>query len=137
MIKSHLDASLQKLPLFNSWKVFRHKSSVSDTTVIRFALCFDRTASIDYALRELDMGFAFNDLLTELTVELKCSLGIVDLLDSKRVTLDKDFHLFINPKVGFARGLLVKILDELLLLAEEEKQLEETIQREIDTNQAK
>lgn len=42
----------------------------------------------------------------------------------------------MNPKVGFARGLLVKILDELLLLAEEEKKLAETISAEVAANQA-
>jgi hypothetical protein len=137
IINEHLDYNIQKLPLFHSWKVFAFKNDVDDSDVIRFALCFDRTASIDYALRELDMGFSFSDLLTELSVDMKCSLSIVDLLDSKRVTLEKDFSLFINPKLQFARGLLVKILEEVLLLKEEEAKLAETIAKESQRNQAK
>ena len=113
------------------------QSDVDDTDVIRLTLCFDRAASIDYALRELDMGFAFSDLLTELSIDFRSSLSIVDLLDSKRVTLEKDFHFLFSPKLSFARSLFVKIVEELLLFAEEEKKLAATIQNELDTNQAK
>ncbi len=131
VITEHFDRDLQKLPLFHSWKVYSYKSDVEEIDVIRLALCFDRTASIDYALRELDLGFSFKDLLTELNCEIKCSLGITDLLDSKRVTLEKDLALRGSFTMSFARGLLVKIFDELLLQIEEEKKTSEMIEAEL------
>jgi len=52
--------------------------------VLRIAICFDKTSSIDYCLRELDLGFTFGDLVSEFSVEGQCSLNITDLFDSKR-----------------------------------------------------
>eukprot|EP00518_Triparma_eleuthera_P021902 CAMPEP_0197555270 /NCGR_PEP_ID=MMETSP1320-20131121/12993_1 /TAXON_ID=91990 /ORGANISM="Bolidomonas sp., Strain RCC2347" /LENGTH=797 /DNA_ID=CAMNT_0043116271 /DNA_START=117 /DNA_END=2507 /DNA_ORIENTATION=+ len=135
LMKEHFDRDLSKLPLFHSWKVYSHKGAEDGIDVIRLSLCFDRASSIDYVLRELDMGFSFVDLLTEFNAEVRCSLNITDLLDSKRVTLEKDFHFQANTKLIYARALAVKILDEFLLKAEEEKRFEETLQAEIDTMQ--
>ncbi|GMI10347.1 hypothetical protein TrVE_jg4476 [Triparma verrucosa] len=135
VLKEHFDKDLSKLPLFHSWKVYSHKSDVDNIEVVRLALCFDRTASIDYALRELDMGFSFVDLLTEFQAEIKCSLNITDLFDSKRVSLDKNFHCQGNIGLGFARGLLVKVLDEWILKSEEEKKFADHLKSESDRMQ--
>ena len=134
VLKEHFERDISCLPLFHSWKVFNFKSEVDNISVIRCALCFDKTASIDYALRELDMGFSFADLLTELTAELKCSLNITDLLDSKRVSLEKNLHLKATAVVGGARGLAVKILEEYMLGAEEAAKTSENIRGELDNN---
>eukprot|EP00520_Triparma_pacifica_P000081 CAMPEP_0118641464 /NCGR_PEP_ID=MMETSP0785-20121206/5297_1 /TAXON_ID=91992 /ORGANISM="Bolidomonas pacifica, Strain CCMP 1866" /LENGTH=618 /DNA_ID=CAMNT_0006532913 /DNA_START=140 /DNA_END=1994 /DNA_ORIENTATION=- len=134
IFKDHFERDISTLPLFHSWKVFNFKSEVDNISVIRFALCFDKTASIDYALRELDMGFSFADLLTEFTAELKCSLNITDLLDSKRVSLEKDLHLKATTVVGFARGLAVKMFEEYMLGEEEAAKIAGDIRDELDKN---
>ncbi|GMH82651.1 hypothetical protein TL16_g09330 [Triparma laevis f. inornata] len=136
VLKEHFDKEISKLPLFHSWKVYSHRSDVDNIDVVRLALCFDRTASIDYALRELDMGFSFVDLLNEFQSEFRCSLNITDIFDSKRVTLEKNFHCQGNFVLGFARGLLVKILDEWILKFEEEKKFEDHLKAESDRMQA-
>ncbi|GMI28367.1 hypothetical protein TrRE_jg11301, partial [Triparma retinervis] len=134
VLKEHFERDISSLPLFHSWKVFNFTSEVDNISVIRCALCFDKTASIDYALRELDMGFSFADLLTEFTAELKCSLNITDLLDSKRVSLEKNMHLKASAVVGGARGLGVKIFEEYLLGAEEAAKTAKNIRDELDRN---
>lgn len=134
VLKEHFERDISALPLFHCWKVFNYVSEVDNTSVIRCALCFDKTASVDYALRELDLGFAFADLLTEFSLELKCSLNITDLFDSKRVSLEKDFHAKCTLAVGGARGLAVKVLEEYMLGEEEGKKTEEITRGELGRN---
>ena len=102
----------------------------------RFALCFDRAASLDYALRDLDIGFSFDDLITEFNAEVKCSLNITDLLDSKRINISSDFSCRCSFVVGCARGLLVKIMNELLLQKEEAAKTSSSVMEESSKRQS-
>ena len=101
--------------------MYSHRNEVDDCLVIRIALCFDKTSSIDFALREIDLGFSLHELISEFTIEGKCSLTITDLFDSKRVVLDKKLALRLHGVVTFARSLLVKLGEELILCGEEDK----------------
>jgi len=120
LLQEMIGGELDQTGSYHSLKVYRWKHEVDECIVLRVAIQFKPDTSIDQALRQLNVGIKFSDLLPELSASIHLSHQLIDMLENDRFML-KDLCIAGNGAALFARRVASAFAQELLYLAEDEE----------------
>ncbi len=78
--------------------------------VLRVALVYKRLLSLDGFLEQMYIPYTFLELVPECYGEIKCNVGIYELLTANAVSLDQQLSVVGQCRIAFRRNLLLPLL---------------------------